>query len=188
MKEVLSVLAGVLVFYGYIPYARDIVKGKARPARSARVMFTVLLLVALLQQHSVGSVWTLAVTIGELVGTVGILGLALKYGVGGLKKLDLVCYVLLGLTILVWVTTGNALLALHLTVITDVIAFTPTLEKTWRQPQSETPLFFIIGTVAPLLNIAAAHEFSYGVLLFPAYLAVANFVEVLLIYRKQTVI
>ncbi len=181
-------MAGLLVFYSYIPYGWDIIKSRARPSRSARIMLTILLFVALLQQHFLGSVWTLSVTVGELVGTVGILGLALKHGVGGLKKLDLACYLLLSLSILVWVTTGSALIALHMTILTDMIAFTPTIEKTWRDPKSETPLFFVLGAVAPLLNIASAQEFNYAILIFPAYLAAANFIEVLLIYRKQSVI
>ncbi len=188
MKEALSIFAGCLILYSYIPYAKDIIKGKAVPARSARIMFTVLLALALLQQRSVGSVWTIAVTVGELIGTVGILWLALKFGVGGLKKLDLACYVLLGMSLIVWITTGSALLALYMTVLTDAIAFTPTLEKTWKNPKSETALFFILGVVAPLLNIIAARELTFAILLFPVYLALANLVEVLLIYRKQQVV
>ncbi len=181
MRGLLTLLAGAFALGGYIPYAFDIIKGRARPARSARVMFLFLLLVTILQQLSVHSGSLIAFTLSELIGSVAVLLLALKHGVGGLSRLDLACYILLVVDIVVWLVTGNALLALHLTVLADLIAFTPTLVKTWRTPKSETALFFVTGIIAPTLNIAATGRYSYAVLLFPIYLALANLVETLLI-------
>ncbi len=184
MREILAVAALILGFYGFIPYLRDILKGKVKPARSARIMFAALLVIALFQQHDLGSRYALAITIGEAAGSILILLSSLKYGVGGLKKLDVVCYVLLAADLFFWLTTSNSLIALHLTVLADLIAFTPTLEKTWHDPSSETTTFFLLGVIAPLLSIAASKELTYGIILFPAYLAIANGFEVLLIERK----
>jgi hypothetical protein len=164
-----------------VPYAIDTVKGRAKPARSARLMFVFLLLITLLQQRAVQSGWLMAVTIGELIGSIGILALALKHGEGGLSRLDKACYALMAFDVVIWLSTGNALLALHLSVLADLIAFTPTLVKTWHRPHTETPTFFVIGLVAPALNVAAASSFSYAVLLFPVYLVVVNLVELILI-------
>ena len=185
IRAALSVLSGVTVMTAYAPYAVDIIREKAVPARSTRIMFAVLLLVALLQQRQLGSGLTLAVTIGELLGSFLILGLSLKRGVDGLSRLDLACYGLLAVSLVIWLTTQNAFLALHMTVLTDVVAFMPTLVKTWHKPATETPLFFTIGLVAPLLSIVAGGEYGYAIILFPLYLAVINGIEVLLIYRKQ---
>lgn len=181
MKEVLVVVAGGFALGGYIPYGIDILKGRARPARSARVMFVCLLVVTILQQISVHSGLLIAFTAGEFIGSVAILALAIKHGVGGFARLDKFCYCLLVVDVAVWLVTGNALIALHLSVLADLIAFTPTLVKTWHHPRSETPLFFMTGIIAPVLNIIATGKFSYAVLLFPCYLALANLVETLLI-------
>jgi hypothetical protein len=181
VKEILTLIAGGFALGGYVPYAFDILKGRAQPARAARVMFLFLLIVTILQQRSVHSGSLIAFTLGELIGSLAILTLAIRHGVGGLALLDRICYGLLVVDILVWLITGNALLALHLSVLADLIAFTPTLVKTWRKPKSETPLFFITGIIAPMLNIFATGRYSYAVLLFPVYLALANLVETLII-------
>lgn len=183
--KIFSVLSAVLITWCYIPYARDIIKGKVKPARSARIMFAALTTLALLQQHSLGSGWTVAVTLGEVVGSLAILILALQKGVGGLRQLDIVCYVLLILSVGVWLTTKNAFLALHLTVLADFIAMYPTLHKTWYHPETETALFFAVGVIAPLMSIVAGGQYAYAIILFPLYLAVINSIEVGLIYRKQ---
>lgn len=180
-----SVLSVVIAFAAYIPYMRDIIKGRAVPARSARIMLTAVLLMALFQQQSLGSGLALAVTIGEVVGSLMILFLSLKKGVGGLARVDKICYFLLFFNLAIWGISGNALLALHLTVLADIIAFAPTLIKTWHWPKSETAVFYIAGSAAPVLSLAAQGSLEYSILLFPLYLFFINGVEILLIFRKK---
>lgn len=114
-----------------------------------------------------------------------ILALSLSRGVGGLRGLDVTCYGLLLLDVIFWLTTKNTLLALHLTVLADLIAMFPTLAKTWHDPKSETPLFFIIGSIGPLVGVVAAGQLNYAIILFPLYLALINTLEVALIYRTK---
>ncbi len=187
-RDLLSVLAGLIMFYSFIPYGRDILAGKVKPARSTRLMMVLLMSISLLQQHTLGSGWLLAMTIGDFIGAVGILVLAFKNGVGGLTRLDLACYGLLAIDVMIWISTGNTLLALHLGILADVIATTPVLVKTWRQPWTETPLFFVLGVVGPILNIIAVGHYSYALIVFPAYIAFVNLLEfVLIVYRQQVV-
>jgi len=185
MQQALSILAGLIALGAYLPYAADILKGRVQTARSSRIMFVLLLLLTTLQQNAVHSGLLVMVTAGELVGSCGILILSLRHGEGGMARLDKLCYLMLAADILLWVNTGSALLALHLSALADLVAFTPTLVKTWRRPHTETRTFYIIGTVAPALNIAASDRFSYSVLLFPVYLVLANLAEVFLIAGRS---
>lgn len=174
--------------FSFVPYGRDIVRGRVKPARSARLMIMLLLMISILQQHSVGSGWLIAMTIGDTVGAVAILFLSFSRGIGGLSRIDFACYVLLTVDVLVWLSTGSALLALHLSLLADLIAMTPVFIKTWRQPWTETPLFFLLGVVAPLLNILGAGKYSYAVLLLPVYVGLVNLFEVVLIVWRQNVL
>jgi hypothetical protein len=151
-------------------------------------MFVLLLVVSLLQQHTLGSGWLLAMTIGDGIGAVAILLLALKKGMGGVGRVDLICYGLLLIDVTVWLSTGDALLALYLSIFADVAAVTPMLLKTWRQPWTETAFFFSLGFIAPILNIIAAGSYSYAVILFPAYIALINLLTALLIIYRQHVL
>jgi hypothetical protein len=188
MKEAVSLLAGVIVLIGYWVYAKDILAGKAKPARSARLMFVVLLIITLLQQRDLNSGWLLALTASEALGSLAILALSIRKGVGGITQIDLTCYGLLMVDVTIWLTTKNTLLALHLSVLADLIAFIPTLIKTWRQPWSETAQFFVYGAIAAPLNVVANGQYTYGVLLFPVYLAIANSFEVFLVLWRQKLI
>lgn len=188
MNSIFAYLSFLIIIAVTIPYMIDIVKGKARPARAARIMFFLLMITTLAQQHSLGSGYAMAVTIAELVSAVLLLTLAFKYGVGGLSKSDKACYTLLIMSLVVWFFTKNALIALHISIFADTVAFWPTLEKTWREPTSETPLFFLGGVIAPLFSILAVGTLQYSVIVFPLYLSLANLLEVGIIYTagKQT--
>ncbi len=176
-------LASIFIIVGAtIPYMVDIVRGRARPARAARIMLLILICITLFQQRSLGVGGAISLTIGEVIISVMLLGLALKHGVGGFSKVDKACYILLALDLAIWFVTKNNLLALHLSMLADTIAFWPTLHKTWRDPKSETAIFFWAGVVSPLFAIAAESTPTYANLVFPVYISLANLLEVGLIY------
>lgn len=182
MSTILAYISFLIIIEVTIPYMVDIVKGRARPARAARLMFFLLLIITLAQQHSLDSGYAMVITVAELVSSTMLLLLAFKYGVGGLSRTDIICYGLLLVSLGVWISTKNSLLALHISIFADTAAFWPTLEKTWRNPKSETPLFFWGGVVAPLFSIAAAGTLQYSMIVFPLYLSLVNLAELGLIY------
>lgn len=170
-----GILSLVLSFGATIPYALDILKGRARPARSTRILFLFLMLVTLFVQSREFTSWALLLTIGELATQVLLFGLAFKYGVGGLARLDLVCYGAFCISLAVYVMTQNAVLSLTLLIMTDLIAFVPTIVKNWRDPTSDTWVFFVTGGMAAAAAALLARETnSYAEIVFPAYIFVAN--------------
>jgi hypothetical protein len=188
MKEIAAVTSALIIFAGAIPYARDVIAGRAIPSRSTRFMLVVIIFFALVQQHSLGSRWSLLLIAAELTMSIVMFALSLKYGIGGTDKLDLWCYGLLFFNLVVWGTTGSALIAIHITIAADVIACIPTFVKTYRDPTSETPLFWTAGAVAALLAIYAEALPSYGNLVFPIYLFLTNAAVALLAVRKVKVV
>lgn len=184
MSRALAYVSFLMIIAVTIPYIIDIVRGRAKPARSTRLMFFLLMALTIAQQHNLNSGYAMAVTLAELISSAALLILSVKYGVGGLRRTDFVCYVLLALSLVVWLITKNALLALHLAIVADTIAFWPTLEKTWREPKSETWLFFFGGVIAPLFSIFAQRDWSYAIIVYPLYLSFINLVELILIFRQ----
>lgn len=190
MSPIFAALSFVTIVGAAFPYMLDVVKGKAKPARATRIMLLIILILVLFQQHQLGSGWSLIITIAELIVSILLLFFGLRYGVGGLDRRSKICYVLLAVDVIFWLTTKNALIALHLSVLADFIASWPTFVKTWHDPKSETPLFWWSGVIAPVFAIISEQSRSYKTLLFPLYLILANGVVVLMIYglhQRKTV-
>lgn len=170
-----GILSFVLSFGATIPYAFDIVRGRARPARSTRILFLLLMVVTLFVQSQEFTSWVLLLTIGELASQMLLFGLSFKYGMGGLSRLDITCYGAFAISLLAYLLTKNATLSLTLLILTDLIAFVPTIVKIWRDPTSDTWAFFVVGGMAAAAaSLLARSGNSYGEVIFPAYIFVSN--------------
>ena len=192
MNSFFGIMSFALSFGVTIPYARDIIKGRAKPARSTRVLFLLLILVTLFVQSRGFSSWVLWLTWGELATQILLFGLAYKYGVGGLSRLDIACYVSFAVSLLAYLVTSDVTLSLTLLLLTDAIAFVPTIVKIWRDPTSDTWVFFVVGGMAAALaSLLARSSNTYIELAFPAYIFFANALAAVLIllynrrFKKQ---
>lgn len=174
MKETLGILAAVIVIVGTIPYLRDVLRGSTRPARSTWTLLTILLVLDLLVQHDIGVGWAIALTAGEVLATGSVFILALKYGVGGLDKADLVSYALWVIMVGCWLLLDRPLLALHFGVAADLVSMIPTFIKSWRQPTEESKSVFVTSSVAGFFGLLAAVNFGYENILLPLYLVLVN--------------
>ena len=183
MRAFFGILSFIFSFGAAIPYAFDILKGRARPARSTRILFFLLMLVTLFVQSRGFTSWVLLLTVGEVATQFTVLYLSIKHGIGGLARLDLICYVAFAISLTTYLITKDPALSLTLLMLTDLIAFIPTMIKIWRDPTSDSWLFFVIGGLA-----AAAASFfarsgnSYTEIAFPIYLFIGNFLAVLPIF------
>lgn len=175
MESFFGILSLVLSFGFTIPYAVDVVKGRARPARSTRILLLLLMSVTLIVQAREFTSWVLLLTIGEVLSQMLLFGLGLRYGVGGLSRVDIICYLAFGVSIGAYVLTQDVVLSLLLLMVTDSIAFAPTILKIWRDPASDTWMFFFFGGVmAAAASLLASSSGTFVELAFPGYLFVAN--------------
>ena len=102
---------------------------------------------------------------------------ALKYGVGGLRKIDIVCYCLFFLTLFAYIMSSDSKLVLYLSILTDFVAFIPVIVKNWQDPLSDSVVYFLVeGILAPLFSILSSTSFDLISVAFPLYLLVVNFV------------
>jgi len=184
VEMIFGITAVVISLVATVPYIFDILHRRVRPARASRIMLELLLVIALYQQVGLGGGWGMAVTAGEVVSCGVLLVLAVPYGVGGWRRTDIICYILLAIDLAIWWHTGSAIYGLCLTIMADLIAFWPTLYKTWREPASETALWYWSGVAAGCLSVLAVGSAGVAVL-FPLYLALINFVEVVLVRRAH---
>lgn len=166
-----------------ISYTRSMLKGKSKPHRITR------LIVWLASVAGISGVLNSSNTSGKIFAAIFfvratyLLVMAGIYGVGGLQKLDLYCLLFGLLALIAYYTTRSGVLTISLGILADLIGYIPTFVKTYKNPQSEDPLFFSIEGLASLLGIFAIWEFRADIL-FPIYFLLSSLVVVALIYRK----
>lgn len=174
----------VLSLISPIFYTKSILAGKAKPHRITRLIVwlaAVAGILGILQSTNLAGIIFAGIF---FVRASYLLVMALIYGVGGTTKLDIWCLVIGVLALILYVLTGNGLLAVTFGVLADAIAYIPTFVKTWRKPESEDPFFFGIEAVAALFAIFAIGELRVDIL-FPIWFVVSSLIVLALIYRKK---
>jgi len=187
--EVFGIVAGVLQGLFYVPYIRDIVRGSTRPHRGSWAIWCALSVIVLASQRADGGRWSLLVVVAQAVGAATILALSVTRGVGGTSRLDLGLAAIAVAGLVGWYAAGDPTLATLSVVIADGVAVVMMLPKTYIHPYSETLSAFVLSAFSGVFAVAAVGAADFGLVLYPAYVVVADLAIIALIgVRRREIV
>ena len=154
----LGKLSLIISIAGAIPYCLQIIRADVRPERMTWFIWSIILVLATWGYHALGSRDSMWFLVGDLAATSAIFFLSLWRGVGGYRKLDLICLGLAAVGLLIWQISSNPLFIMFGALLADGIALIPTVLKALRDPTSESITTFAATTVAAILGILAVGQ------------------------------
>jgi hypothetical protein len=185
MQTVFIIISSALALISPILYVTAILKGKAKPHRTTRLVLlfiNALATVSLFAQHNNVAIYLAAVS--TIQGIV-IFALSIKYGMGGWTKLDVSCLIIAAMGIVLWQVTHQPVLALYASIMADFTGSVPTLIKTFRYPDTEVWTFYFLDTFAAGFNLLALHVWTVQQFAYPLYLVFINLSIVILVIRPK---
>ncbi len=174
MKEILGVIAATLTFIGYAPYIRDTLRGKTRPHVYSWFLYALIaFLVFTIQLHNNAGPGTyITLTAGCFSVLLFILGL--RMGDKDITASDTGVLLLTLVAIGFWVFAKQPLISVIMACIIDLLAFLPTIRKTWRKPHTETLSLYSINFVRYIIAILALNSLTPVNALYPCTWLMAN--------------
>jgi hypothetical protein len=188
MKQIISSIAVILTFIGYIPYYRDILKGKTHPHIYSWSLWSLLtiLLVALQIKGGAGSAMWVTAAAGLLC--IGVVILGLKDGKKDITVSDRVVAFLSLAAIGFWLLANQPTISLILVICADMLAFIPTVRKSWYHPHSETLSMYVTNSFRFFLALLAVETYtilSTGWIV--AWIIGNALFSIMLVYRRKLV-
>lgn len=186
MKEILSITAVVLTFVAYIPYYRDILRGKTHPHIYSWTLWGLLtaLIVALQVIGGAGPATWVTAAAGFMC--LGVVVLSFKHGKRYITKSDTIVAILSLIAIIFWLVIKQPVISIILVVIADLLAFVPTVRKSWLHPHTETLSLYVTNTVRFTLALLAVETYTILSSLWLIAWVVANaFFSIILISRRR---
>jgi hypothetical protein len=188
-KETFAVAAALLAVAGNVPYVIDILKGRVQPHAYTWFVWTVVSGIVLFGQIAKGAGVGALPTLAAEIFTFVIFLLSLKFGFKGVTKTDTFFLLLALAGIIPWIMTSDPTVSVIVAVSIDVIAFIPTLRKTWAEPKSETPILYSANVVRHILALFSMQAYNVATTLHSIAMITTNTVMTLLVvsqkYRKQ---
>jgi hypothetical protein len=180
-------LGVVLNLIGTATYVLAVLKGKARPNRVTWFILSVAPFVAFSAMITKGvslqqSLMTFTVGLSPLI--VFVSTFLTKHPKWKVTKFDLSCGALALVGLGLWAITKEGDLAILFSVIADLLAFTPTLVKAFKYPDTESSWLPLLAWCNSVIAVLIITKWDFTHMAFPVYLAVVNLLAFSLIYFK----
>ncbi len=174
ISEIAGYLSGVAILLSFVPYARDIFRGKTRPERMSWLIWAILGSILFFSQFAKGATYSLVLTGVQAVGDLFIFICAIKYGIGGLLKRDIIALIGAGIGLFFWYVTKEAAVALFIVIFVDAMGAVLTIIKSYEQPKTETVSAWVLTFIAGILACLAVGSLNFILLAFPIYISVGS--------------
>jgi len=146
----------------YIPYIKNMIKGKTKPHVFTWLLWSIGSLIMFVGQRSDGawawSRWNLAVSVIAIrIVIYSLLHKGQKY----ITTHDRVLFWLAILAIIVYLLTDDRRRSVMLINIVDTLSFIPTIRKSRSDPHTETMSLYMISVFKFMIVIAATAQYSF---------------------------
>lgn len=188
-KYLASTIAIALTFVAFIPYILAILRGNTKPHVFSWIIWgSTTFVVFLAQREDNAGVGAIPIGISAVI-TIFIALLAyLKRADISISTLDWIFFTAALSSLPLWYLTADPLWAVIILTTVDLLGFGPTLRKLYRFPYSESLLFFMLFAVRNMLVIIALEHYSVTTVLFPAVIATAVILLIVITaYRRQAI-
>lgn len=167
MLQVFGYLSGLFIALGFIPYIKDILRLKTKPQRATWIIYTILSSIAFFSQLAKGAGSSLWLTSIDTLAIIAIFLLSIKYGVGGFGKKDFFALFIASIGLIAWYYTREAAIALYIVIIIDAAGTYLTLDKTFKDPESETLIAWMLSAIAGIFSMLAVGSWNIILLSYP---------------------
>lgn len=179
-----GLLAGLLTMVAYGPYLLSTIKGKTKPNRATWWILVVVGVMLASSYYALGAHSTLWVPLSYIIGPLVIASLSIKFGEGGLSKLDIICLIGAFSGFILWWIFANPLIALIINLIIDFLGLIPTIKKSYLRPHTEDEISWVLWFAGSFLNLMAMDIWSVSLFIYPIYMVIGNGLIALLVCQK----
>lgn len=185
MKEILAIIATVVAIGGNIPYIRDAINKRVTPHPYTWFVWSIVSGITLFGQIVKGAGIGALPTAVAWIFTLSIFVFSLRYGFKNVIKTD--NYFLGGalLGLIPWVITKDPTISVVIAVGIDLIAFAPTIRKTWVRPASETPILYGANVLRHVLTLFSLQSYNIATTLHSIAMIATNTVMTNIIVFKR---
>ena len=185
IKEIFSVLAGVLCVIGYIPYINSVVRKKTTPARATWLIWAFLDIIILAGMYAKGAIN--GQILAAFVGASTVSVLSLKYGVPGWTKIDKISIGGSIVGVVLWWVFANPIFGIVISLAVVFIGSIPTFVSAWDNPNRENKTAWIIFFISCLCAIVAIPKWTLEDAAQPFTFLIIEIIILYIIFSRSNV-
>jgi len=189
LRVLIVIIASLLAVIGNVSYFRDALTGKVKPHPYTWFIWSIVSMTTffggLAKGAGIGAIPT-----GIAEGfTILIFLLSLKSLFGGraqvIRTVDNYFLAIALLGLVPWVLTKDPTISVVIVVGIDIVAFIPTLRKTWLHPETEKPLLYGMNVGRHILTLMSLGSYNIATTIHSIAMICVNTVMVGFILKRR---
>jgi len=193
MKLTIAIIASILAVIGNVPYLMNVIKRKIEPHPYTWFIWSIVSAITFFGLLAKGGgIGAIPTGVAELF-TIIIFFVALERGFrNGLREgfkhvtaTDNIFLIISLLGLIPWILTNDPTISVITVVSIDVIAFIPTLRKTWKHPKTETPLLYGMNASRHVLTMFTLGSYNIATTLHSIAMIITNSLMTVFILTKK---
>jgi hypothetical protein len=185
MTEIIVVVATLLAIAGNVPYVLDVIRGKVKPHPYTWFVWSIVSATVFFGMFVKGAgIAAIPVAASEIF-TLIIFLLSIKYGFRHIAPVDhwYLAAALLGF--IPWIVTQDPTISIVIAVSIDLLAFMPTLRKTWLEPLTETPILYGSNVLRHMLILSSLQTYNLATTLHSIAMICTNAAMVIIMITRS---
>lgn len=178
-------LGNIFSLLAFFPYIFGIVKKQVKPRIASWLVWGVLTAINSAAAFSDGQILTGFLALIISIGCFSVMALGWKYGNRKFHKLDIICLIVSGFGIILWLLLDSPILAICVAISADFVAGIPTLEHSYHKPKEECLYTFLFAFLGAVFILMAQPKMQFTALAYPIYLVLINGAYVAIISRGK---
>lgn len=185
MKEFVIILAVSMSIIGNVPYLIDVIKKKIKPHPYTWFIWSIVSAVTFFGQLLKGGGAGVIPTAFAEIFTIIIFIFSLQYGFKHIDRKDNYFLIAALIGLIPWIMTKDPTISVIVVVCIDVIAFIPTLIKTYKRPDSEISILYIMNVTRHMLTLLLIRRYNIATSLHSVVMIVTNTLMAIFILRHK---
>ena len=174
IPQIAGYLSAVAMLWSFVPYIRDILKGKTKPERASWFIWSVLGAISFFSLFAKGATYSLFLPGAQGLGDLFVFALVIKYGMGGFMKRDIIALICAAAGLFLWYLTKEPAVALFIAIFIDATGTALTAIKSYEHPASETISNWVLVSIGGFFSCIAVGSYNLILLAFPFYIFLAG--------------
>jgi hypothetical protein len=188
MKETVAIIATVLAVIGNVSYLKDVIKDRVHPHPYTWFIWSIVSMTTFFGGLAKGAgIGALPTGVAEGF-TIVIFLFSLKYLFGGrrrhIRKIDHYFLAIALIGLIPWALTKDPTVSVIIVVLIDIVAFVPTLRKTWSHPQTEKPLLYEMNVARHALTLFSLQTYNIATTFHSIAMICTNTIMTLFIKKR----
>jgi hypothetical protein len=187
-QNVLVTIACILAIFGNLPYIKDVMKGKISPHPFTWFIWSIVSLVTFFGAWQKGAgLGAIPIFVSEVFTfIIFLLSLknASKNSFKDIDRKDFIFLIIALIGLIPWYFTKDPTVSVVIVVCIDLMAFVPTLVKTYRDSTSENPILFASNVIRHILIMFSLDAYNIATTFHSICMIISNALMIGVIFKK----